>query len=263
MIRARSHFFFWMLLASSACGPEFNGSSAERGTTPDARGAAGVGGASGHAGGTGASAGSAGLAGEGGTAGDAGTLGTGGMAASSGATGSGKDAGSTEDAALEARPSNDSGTSDAPAQAEACVTTTFYLDSDGDGYGGTSANEGCQPPGIGRWVTTAGDCDDNNEIVHPGQTNFFAQGYTKTGGTGVSFDYDCNGRETESGNSPKGNCQVVALTCVGSGYLVASPARSGPGVDPYCGSTASVTCSGGALNCKASAPFQAPPIACR
>ena len=282
----RSHFFFWMLLASSACGPEFNGSSAERGTAPDARGAAGVGGASGHAGGTGASAGSAGLAGEGGTASDAGTLGTGGMAGSSGAAGSGEDAGSTEDAALDARPSSESGadsadaaseqtvdaptdrstpdgTSDAPAQADACVTTTFYLDSDGDGYGGTSASEGCQPPGIGRWVTTAGDCDDNNEVVHPGQTNFFAQGYAKTGGTGISFDYDCNGRETESGSSPKGNCQVVALNCVGSGYLVASPARSGPGVDPYCGSTLSVTCSGGALNCKAGAPFQTPPIACR
>ena len=244
----RRPFVLVLSLLGGACGPEFDGNSVEPVTTLDARGAAGTGAAAGRAGESGAPAGSAGVAADGGTAGG-GSLGTGG-ATGSGA--SGEDAGAVADGSL-----------DAPAQPDACVSTTFYLDSDSDGYGGTSVTESCRPPGIGRWVTTAGDCDDNNEVVHPGQTNFFAQGYTKTGGTSVSFDYDCNGHETESGNSPKGSCQVVSLTCVGSGYLIASPPRSGPGVDPYCGSTASVNCSGGALNCRASAPFQTPPIACR
>jgi hypothetical protein len=41
----------------------------------------------------------------------------------------------------------------------------YYLDDDGDGYGDDSAIATCETPG---YVTTAGDCDDGNELIHPG-----------------------------------------------------------------------------------------------
>ena len=44
------------------------------------------------------------------------------------------------------------------------VTTTFFVDADGDGWGG-DAIEACEPsPGL---VSTAGDCDDENAEVNP------------------------------------------------------------------------------------------------
>lgn len=48
------------------------------------------------------------------------------------------------------------------------VTNIFYTDTDGDGYGVESeATEACtQPPGTARY---AGDCDDDNSDISPGQ----------------------------------------------------------------------------------------------
>ena len=68
---------------------------------------------------------------------------------------------------------------------------------------------------------------------------------------------------SESGASPKANCHSQALSCVGSGYLPANPVRSGPGVDPYCGSDQRVSCSVVNLKCSASAPTSDAAIACR
>jgi hypothetical protein len=146
---------------------------------------------------------------------------------------------------------------------DACVKTTFFFDGDGDGFGATTTAYACETPPGGHWVTAPGDCDDSNGAVHPAQENFFPEGYTRTGTTSVSFDYDCSGAETEAGNAPKAGCRLQNLTCVGAGYLAASSPRSGPGVNPFCGSASRVSCSLSGLNCVASAPQPAEPLACR
>lgn len=144
---------------------------------------------------------------------------------------------------------------------DACVPAPFLFDGDGDGFGGTTVGMQCAESA--QWTTVGGDCDDGNADVHPNQTSFFATGYVPSGKTDISFDYDCDGKETESGASPKAACQVQNLACVGSGYLPAMPARTGQGVDAFCGSTSSVVCSVQNLACKPGAPQQAQPIGCR
>lgn len=46
------------------------------------------------------------------------------------------------------------------------VLTTYYLDVDGDGFGGVQTEQGCTPPT--GYVITAGDCDDTDANVSPG-----------------------------------------------------------------------------------------------
>src|SRR5262249_12942977 len=67
--------------------------------------------------------------------------------------------------------------SDAPLPDGCTSPRTFYFDNDKDGYGGTSALTACEPPS-GQWVTSSGDCDDNNATVNPGVTDYFTTGYT-------------------------------------------------------------------------------------
>jgi len=151
---------------------------------------------------------------------------------------------------------------DAGADADACDPALYFLDGDGDGYGGTTSWKGCRPPDSGTWVAMGGDCDDSNPSVSPGQSAYFAVGYVPTGKSDVSFDYNCDAQESESGGPAKGSCHTVSLSCVGSGYVEASPVRSGAGVDPFCGSAQAVTCAVTSLVCKAGAPYTVSPIAC-
>jgi hypothetical protein len=143
-----------------------------------------------------------------------------------GAASSGQDAGET------------SGASDA-AVADACVPSLLYPDTDGDGVGLTSAGAvRCPEPG---WVGQAGDCRDDQERVFLGQGEFSALPFPDpTKPEGNSFDFDCSGSEQpDPGNSdpdpPPEDC-TLRVPCNGRGYLPAMPARSGPGVEPRCGS---------------------------
>ncbi len=63
------------------------------------------------------------------------------------------------------------------------VRTTFYFDSDGDGYGTSSSITACNPSGD-YTATQSRDCDDGNSSVYPGATNVFCSG---------TIDYDCDG----------------------------------------------------------------------
>jgi hypothetical protein len=189
----------------------------------------------------------------------------GGSAGADAAGGAGAGAGSEaggEDAALDAELDGsvlDGGGLDG---ADSCVLVQYYFDGDGDGWGSTTTTSACTKPD-GAWVTMGGDCDDGQVAVNPGQTSYFVVGYEKTGSSEISFDYDCSGVESEAGASPKAACQVQGLGCAGGGYIVALPVRSGPGVDPYCGSEQRVNCNYVNLKCLESAPYGAPAIACR
>ena len=242
----------------TACsGTEFSASSPDAAADSTA-GSAGLGGASGFAGG-----GAAGSAGS--TAGAAGSAGAGGAAGSQDA---GLEAcadcdasdGSVEDGPVEA---SDDGGSDADA-VDGCPILDFFLDGDGDGYGGTTTTSGCVAP-AGPWVVQGGDCHDGNPDVNPAQTSYFIVGYLESGSSEVSFDYDCSGHETEAGANPKASaCKLDGmLQCTGGGYVVAQPVRTGLGVDPYCGSAQKVACNKDGLACKQSGPFGATAIACR
>jgi large repetitive protein len=50
---------------------------------------------------------------------------------------------------------------------ENLATTVYYMDNDGDGYGGGSAGDFCSDPGFG-YTLISGDCDDDNNEINPG-----------------------------------------------------------------------------------------------
>jgi hypothetical protein len=176
-------------------------------------------------------------------------------------------------------------TSDAPADVVADVLrdatcdalTTFYRDRDRDGFGSTSDHvTACTMPLAddgGAWVLQPGDCRDDLPDVKP-----FAAGspdpprYSGTGYAdpvkprGISFDYDCNGDETADPTNQFGaapTCPALSTNCAGTGYLPATPGRSGIGVNPLCGSTTLRSCVVQGLNCKEQLIEMSTPFRCR
>ncbi|MBT8492340.1 MAG: putative metal-binding motif-containing protein, partial [Deltaproteobacteria bacterium] len=76
---------------------------------------------------------------------------------------------------------------DGDVDEEAFDASTYYADTDGDGYGDPDASvDACNPPAD--HVANDDDCYDDNAEVNPGQTGFF----TTDRGDG-SFDWDCSG----------------------------------------------------------------------
>jgi len=128
-------------------------------------------------------------------------------------------------------------TADASVDSGPCPT--YYRDEDGDGFGGATKQTTCTPPGAG-WVVKAGDCNDTNKAVFPGQPLYFGTSYAAgSAGTG-SFDYDCSAKEEGRPGLPKASaCAMGVGGCAGEGFLPVEPGRPGtpPAVDPYCGST--------------------------
>ncbi len=60
----------------------------------------------------------------------------------------------------------DGADNDCDGQVDEDLTSTWYADSDGDGYGDAESSlESCDP-GSG-WVDTTGDCDDSDADIHP------------------------------------------------------------------------------------------------
>lgn len=88
---------------------------------------------------------------------------------------------------------NPSGTERCNGQDDDCdtaidegVTTLWYPDADGDGYGATvSPIQSCQPSS-GIYASVTGDCDDSNPEVHPGQADLLN-----------AQDDDCDGWKDE------------------------------------------------------------------
>ena len=114
--------------------------------------------------------------------------------------------------------------------------SVYYKDGDGDGYGDTGQIvTGCTKPA--GYAAVGGDCSDTNKQVFPGQGAYFGTGYATAGGA-TSYDYDCDGAETEApGFTHLENCS----SCNGqTGWRATT--RVGPGLDPYCGSSSRISC---------------------
>ncbi|HZL16908.1 MAG TPA: hypothetical protein VFG23_04075 [Polyangia bacterium] len=94
--------------------------------------------------------------------------------------------------------------------------TTFYRDSDNDGYGDGSGatgstKVGCADTVPAGFVADDTDCDDNNVNAHPGQTAYF--GTPRTNGT---FDYNCDGTDEKEFNEyPGAACTFCPSPSVG------------------------------------------------
>ena len=232
-----------LTLAAAGCsGSEFSASASGGSGGTLAGGAAGEGGAVARGG-----AGAGSIA----DAGDAGSSVAGSPDVGAGYGGAADEGGSSGEGAL--GPAGSGGTlGDAGAggagDAGACTASQWFADADGDDYGRTTAQvEACAAPAVGKWVLLGGDCNDDDALVSPKQTDFKSVGYAVT--AGVSFDYDCSGQEqadpTALGAAPV--CNLLA--CSGSGF--AGTGRTGVGVNPLCGSKTLVTCVQDGLTCKA------------
>ena len=78
---------------------------------------------------------------------------------------------------------------DCDGQVDEELTTTYYHDGDGDGYGDPmDTEEACTQPKD--HVTNPDDCYDENKEARPKQTKYF-----KEHRGDMSFDYDCNQNE--------------------------------------------------------------------
>jgi hypothetical protein len=99
--------------------------------------------------------------------------------------------------------------------------TVYYIDRDGDGYGDVGSGvEWCAPPP--GYADNHDDCMDDHPEVHPNQD----QWYATDRGDG-SFDYDCDGVETEFYTS---TTECNDWNCDGEGWHGTSV--------PECGATA-------------------------
>jgi hypothetical protein len=160
-----------------------------------------------------------------------------------GVSGLSHDAGAASDAAI-----SDGGAGAAANDGSdaSCQKQTLYQDRDGDGEGQTSqAEQLCPQPG---WVSQPGDCRDDQPLVFTGQERYFAVPYPDPlRPQGVSFDFDCDGAETPDPSNQTLDAAPTCgglglLVCTGSGFLPATPARSGTSVDARCGSNMLRSC---------------------
>ncbi len=104
---------------------------------------------------------------------------------------------------------------------EGCTVFTFYFDNDNDGFG-NSANSITQttPTPPTGYVGPSGDCNDNNNTIYPGATEFCnsiddnCNGTIDEGATNITYYADADG-------DGYGNASISQSTCNGapSGYV--------------------------------------------
>lgn len=195
--------------------------------------------------------GAAGHAGSGGTLPNAGA--GGGSAGTSAGTGGANDAGA----------GGESSQTDAGTTLPCNNPTTYFLDHDGDGFGGDIAEDACETPEpvlplvdddltTGLWVMTGGDCGDNSEYAYPGSPNSRGSSFSRLGWTVPSYDYDCDGLEEPTNDTEwvgaVQNCtRQSAFQCTGDGIVpTGDRSQSEPGANDLCGGVEQICTADGA-----------------
>lgn len=133
----------------------------------------------------------------------------------------------------------------------------FYKDGDGDGWGDVAGGTTRQCAASTGWALNAGDCQDGDPRVFPGQKSYFPGWYRAANGQ-PSFDYDCNGVEQDPPGTPHfAGC--LEPECKGEGFGPAGSGRTGAGVNDYCGSRKRFVCvKGGPVNPSSIRPMADP-----
>jgi hypothetical protein len=138
------------------------------------------------------------------------------------------------------------------ADASTTGTSTFYLDADGDSYGGSTTTTGCDAPS--GYVAADGDCDDATTAINPGATEIC---------DGTNTDEDCDGLANDADGSTSAATKTTyyadadsdsyggatsALACVQpSGYVATSTDCDDADADDHPGATE--VCNGDDEDC--------------
>jgi len=106
---------------------------------------------------------------------------------------------------------------------EGIETGTWYVDEDGDGFGGDAVESCAQPEGT---VAISGDCDDTDPAYHPGATEVCDEtidyncdgstGYADADGDAVPACEDCDDRNDEAYPGATEVCDEVDNDCDGT-----------------------------------------------
>jgi hypothetical protein len=95
------------------------------------------------------------------------------------------------------------------------VFLDYFTDADNDGFGAGAATSSCTPiPGA---VLSEGDCDDNNNAVHPGATELCN-----------GIDDDCDGLTDDNVFVPLGSISGPAQQCVPATFSFATFSIAAP-----------------------------------
>jgi cysteine-rich repeat protein len=109
----------------------------------------------------------------------------------------------------------------------------WYADVDDDSYGDPESTMCAWEVSEG-WVGNRDDCCDADPDVNPGQTAFFAEGYSCGPLPVVLWDYDCDGRDEQRWV----NCLICSRTSGGAACDVTPgwlPSADGACAPPACG----------------------------
>jgi len=116
--------------------------------------------------------------------------------------------------------------------------STWYIDIDGDGYGGSGSATACSQPTS--YVANSSDCYDSNAYANPAATSYYASHR----GDG-SYDYNCDG------SSSKYYTTTYSCNVHWSGFSCDGYTNGWSGSSPSCGSTGSYRtgCSASVWSC--------------
>lgn len=111
-----------------------------------------------------------------------------------------------------------------------CACNTFYVDSDHDGYGSTTAASLCGATAPTGYATNLTDCCDTEPNAFPGQASYFTA--PRTGCAG--YDYDCSGGEERQYTVVGATCGNPGAGCINLCKATNVPGWTGGSV-PACG----------------------------
>jgi len=157
---------------------------------------------------------------------------------------------------------------DCNGQVDNGVTTTYYQDADGDGYGNAAVTtQACSKP-VG-YVTASGDCNDSNSTIKPGAAEV-CDGIDNNCVNGVDEGNPGSGASCSTGKS--GVCAAGTTACSGGALVCNQSAQpssetcdskdndcdgsvdeGNPGGGGWCSTGKSGVCWAGTLTCQSGA----------